>query len=81
MTGLLLLVLLAAGASAQQLSEEDRMECTQETQRLYHCASFTTQNPLLTAKQQQICCEAVSSLHEAGCFWCGQKGGTLSDGS
>ena len=71
MAGRLLLLMLAASASAQQLSEEDRVECTVETQRLYHCASYTSPNPLLTAKQQQICCKAVRSLHEDGCFWCG----------
>ena len=68
MAGLLLLLL--TGALGQLLAEQERTLCTLETQRLYHCGSYTSPKSLLTPKQQQICCDAVRSLHEDGCFWC-----------
>jgi hypothetical protein len=65
-----LLLLLLSSALGQLLSGEERTLCTLETQRLYHCASYTSPKSLLTPKQQQICCDAVRSLHDDGCFWC-----------
>ncbi|CAL8462081.1 g1612 [Coccomyxa elongata] len=74
-SGILLLVALSL-ASARVvpqpglLSEQRRDDCTLESQRLFHCASFNAPNSMLTDKQKELCCEAVQSFNLNGCF-CG----------
>lgn len=51
------------------LSEQRRDDCTLESQRLFHCASYNLPNSMLTDKQKEMCCEAVQSFNLNGCFW------------
>lgn len=72
--GILLLVALSLATArvAPQpalLSEQRRDDCTLESQRLFHCASYTAPNSMLTDKQKEMCCEAVQSFNLNGCFW------------
>ncbi|EIE24352.1 hypothetical protein COCSUDRAFT_65860 [Coccomyxa subellipsoidea C-169] len=52
------------------LSEQRRDECTLESQRLFHCASYNAPNSMLTDKQREMCCGAVQTFNLNGCF-CG----------
>ncbi|KAK9906379.1 hypothetical protein WJX75_000870 [Coccomyxa subellipsoidea] len=70
---LLVALSLASARVAPQpvlLSEQRRVECTTESQRLFHCASYTAPNSMLTDKQKEMCCEAVHTFNLNGCF-CG----------
>jgi hypothetical protein len=65
----ILSVATAAINTVQLLSDKRREECTVESQRLYHCASYSAPSSILTEKQKEMCCEAVRTFNWSGCFW------------
>lgn len=69
LAGVLLLCALSSTAAQWAMSPSQRDDCTVETQRLYHCATYSSPTTLLTDAQKEMCCEAVSELHISGCFW------------
>lgn len=69
LAGLLLLCTLSSTAAQWVMSASQRDDCTMETQRLYHCATYSSPTTLLSDAQKGMCCEAVSQFQVSGCFW------------
>ena len=53
----------------QLLSQKQKDECQLETQRLYHCSTFTAPDSPLTDHQRDLCCEALQTFNKDNCFW------------